>query len=293
MIVSIIQLIRPQEWLKNFFIFLPVFFGGYITDGNKMLLSIVVFIAYSLSASSIYCFNDICDAETDRTHPAKLNRPVASKAISKNTAYIIMSILLVSSFFVIYTLPETVKWKVMELMGFYYLMNIAYCLKLKQIAVLDVFIIATGFVFRVLAGGIVTEIDVSHWIVLMTFLLALFLSFAKRRDDVVIYLSTDVKTRKSVSRYSLEFVNQAISIVASVVIVCYILYTVSDEVIKNFQTSYLYVTSVFVLAGIIRYLQLTIIDIKSGNPTKVLTKDRFIQLCLAGWIISFFIIIYL
>jgi 4-hydroxybenzoate polyprenyltransferase len=293
MIVSIIQLIRPQEWLKNFFIFLPVFFGGYITDSNKMLLSIVVFIAYSLSASSIYCFNDICDAETDRTHPAKLNRPVASKAISKNTAYIIMSILLVSSFFVIYTLPETVKWKVMELMGFYYLMNIAYCLKLKQIAVLDVFIIATGFVFRVLAGGIVTEIDVSHWIVLMTFLLALFLSFAKRRDDVVIYLSTDVKTRKSVSRYSLEFVNQAISIVASVVIVCYILYTVSDEVIKNFQTSYLYVTSVFVLAGIIRYLQLTIIDIKSGNPTKVLTKDRFIQLCLAGWIISFFIIIYL
>jgi 4-hydroxybenzoate polyprenyltransferase len=291
--LSIIQLIRPQEWLKNFFIFLPLFFGGHITDVNKFLLTVVVFVAYSLSASSIYCFNDICDAKADKAHPGKFNRPVASEAISKKTAYIVMFILLVLSFIVIYSLPETVNWKVMELTGFYYLMNIAYCIKLKQIAILDVFIISTGFVIRVFAGGIVAGIYVSHWIVLLTFLLALFLSFAKRRDDVVIYLSTDIKTRKSVSRYSLEFVNQAISIIASIVIVCYILYTVSDEVISNFQTSYLYVTSVFVLAGLIRYLQLTIIDVKSGNPTKVLTKDRFLQLCVVGWIISFFIIIYL
>lgn len=175
---------------------------------------------------------------------------------------------------------------------FYLVLNIAYCVKLKQIALVDVFIIAFGFVLRILAGSVATGIKLSQWIILMTFLLALFLAFAKRRDDVVIYEDTGVKARKNVNRYNLQFMNQAISIIASVTMVCYIMYTVSDEVIERMNTSYLYVTSIFVLAGLIRYLQITIVDVKSGSPTKVLMNDRFIQCCIAGWIITFFLILY-
>ena len=175
---------------------------------------------------------------------------------------------------------------------FYLVLNIAYCVKLKQIALVDVFIIAFGFVLRILAGSVATGIKLSQWIILMTFLLALFLAFAKRRDDVVIYEDTGVKARKNVNRYNLQFMNQAIYIIASVTMVCYIMYTVSDEVIERMNTSYLYVTSIFVLAGLIRYLQITIVDVKSCSPTKVLMNHRFIQCCIAGWIITFFLILY-
>ena len=179
------------------------------------------------------------------------------------------------------------------IIGFYILMNIAYCIKLKQKAIVDVFIIAVGFVFRLLVGGFATGIWVSHWIILMTFLLALFLAFAKRRDDIVMFEETGVKARQNVDRYNVVFMNQAIGIVASITIVCYIMYTVSVEVIERFNSQYLYITSIFVLAGIIRYLQVTIVDVKSGSPTKVLLKDRFIQLCIVGWVITFSIILYL
>lgn len=175
---------------------------------------------------------------------------------------------------------------------FYYVMNLAYCMKLKQYALVDVFIIATGFVMRVLLGGIVNDIELSLWIVLMTFLLALFLAFAKRRDDVVIYQETGVKARKNVNRYNLEFMNQAITVVCTSTLVAYIMYTVSDEVTERLGSRYIYLTTVFVLAGMLRYLQLSIVDVKSGSPTKVLMKDRFIQLCILGWGLTFWVLIY-
>lgn len=181
----------------------------------------------------------------------------------------------------------------MAILLFYYAMNIAYCIRLKQIALVDVFIIATGFVLRIAIGGVATHIHLSHWIILMTFLLALFLAFAKRRDDVIIYEGTGVKPRANVNRYNLVFMNQAISIVASVTMVCYIMYTVSEEVIRRMDNSLLYATSVFVLAGLMRYLQLTIVDAKSGSPTRVLMKDRFVQYCILGWIVLFCLILYL
>jgi 4-hydroxybenzoate polyprenyltransferase len=171
-------------------------------------------------------------------------------------------------------------------------MNLVYCVRLKQIAVVDVFIIAIGFVLRVLIGGFATGIYISHWIVLMTFLLALFLAFAKRRDDVVMFESTGMKARKNVDRYNLDFMNQVIGVIASITMVCYIMYTVSEEVVRRLHCQYVYVTAIFVLAGIIRYLQVTIVDVKSGSPTKVLMKDRFLQLCILGWIATFAVILY-
>jgi 4-hydroxybenzoate polyprenyltransferase len=155
-----------------------------------------------------------------------------------------------------------------------------------------VFIIALGFVLRILMGGVATGIYISHWIILMTFLLALFLAFAKRRDDVAIYETSGVKARKNIDRYNLDFMNQAITVVASVTMVCYIMYTVSEDVVARMGSHYVYVTAIFVLAGIIRYLQVTIVDVKSGSPTRVLMKDRFVQACVAGWLLTFAIILY-
>jgi 4-hydroxybenzoate polyprenyltransferase len=289
---SVLLLLRPHQWVKNLFVFSPLFFSGQFIQWDGFYLSIIVFIVYSLAASSIYCFNDIRDIEADKLHPEKCRRPLASGAVTIKTGYFIMFALLFFAIVLVCLFLGAVKWKIISIVGAYYLLNIAYCMKLKHIAIIDVFIISIGFVLRVFAGGLATGISISHWIILMTFLLALFLAFAKRRDDVATFARTDIKVRPNINRYSLEFINQAISIIAAVTVVCYLMYTVSVEVTAHFQTSYLYLTAIFVLAGIVRYLQLTIVDAKSGSPTKVLLKDKFTWLCVIAWIITLSIIIY-
>lgn len=290
---NLILLLRPQQWVKNMFIFLPLFFHGDLTNVSMLINAVIAFFCYSFAASSIYCFNDIYDVEADRKHPKKCKRPIASRAVSIPKAYGLMTIMLILSLALAYCSLGDTNLSVIGVICFYYLMNIAYCVKLKQIALVDVFIIAVGFVLRVVLGGVVNDIELSQWIVLMTFLLALFLAFAKRRDDVVLYQETGVLPRKNVNRYNLDFMNQAITIVATITLVAYIMYTVSDEVMMRFGSRYIYFTTIFVLAGILRYLQLTIVDVKSGSPTKVLMKDRFVQLCIVGWIASFLVLIYL
>ena len=292
---SVILLLRPHQWLKNVFVFLPLFFDGKMMQMAYLVHSIVIFVAYCLAASGIYCFNDIYDVEADRQHPEKCRRPIASGAVSKVMGYLLMTLCFAASFGItsLYDWQNGNDTALTGVIAFYVAMNIAYCVKLKQIAVVDVFTIAVGFVLRLLAGGLATGIWLSHWIVLMTFLLALFLALAKRRDDVIIYESTGMKARKNVNRYNLEFMNQSITIVGSIAVVCYIMYTVTPEVMKRSHSSFIYTTVVFVLAGFVRYMQITIVDVKSGSPTKVLMKDRFIQACIAGWILAFATIIYM
>lgn len=292
-IKDLLLLIRPYQWVKNAFIFLPLFFDRHIADTSYWLPTIFSFCAFCASASAIYCFNDIHDADADRLHPKKCKRPIASGNISKSIGYIIMAIMILISLLFIKICPTNNQWKILSIIIFYLIMNIAYCIKLKRIAIIDTIIIAIGFVLRILIGGFTTDIWISEWLILMTFLLALFLAFAKRRDDVVIYTNTGVKARSNINRYNLEFMNQAMSIIAATTIVCYIMYTVSAEVINRIGSPYLYMTSCWVIAGILRYLQITIVDVKSGSPTKVLMKDKFIQLCIVGWILSYFIILYL
>lgn len=174
----------------------------------------------------------------------------------------------------------------------YLVLNVAYCVKLKHYAIIDVFIIAIGFVLRLFAGAFASGAAISHWIVMLTFLLALFLAFAKRRDDVVSYENTGVLARRNINRYNIAFMNQSLSVIAAVTLVSYILYCVSPDVISRIGSDYLYVTSVFVLAGIIRYLQLSIVDLKSGSPTRILLKDRFIQGCIFFWLLTFLVLLY-
>ena len=289
----IIELIRPHQWLKNVFVFMPLFFSGHATEWRYVWPCILAFLIYCLAASGIYCFNDIHDAQADRKHPLKRMRPVACGVVSKQTAYATMATAWGTAF-ILMVLGNFYTHKGLAFtLLLYIVMNVAYCLKLKQIAILDILIIATGFVLRIVVGGLVTGISLSHWIVLTTFLLSLFLALAKRLDDVTVFESSGVKVRKNVEHYNIDYLYQSIALSGSVTLMCYILYTVSDDVVKRIGNHYLYLTTFFVLAGILRYMQLAIVDKKSGSPTKVLLHDHFIQACVVGWIVAFVIILYL
>ena len=284
-------LIRPQQWIKNGFVLIPMFFGGRLLNADDAIASVVTFFAFSFVASAIYCFNDIIDVEADRRHPVKCHRPIASGAVSVPTAYALMVILTLLSALLLFFLPQRAG-ETAGIVAFYFLLNMAYCLWLKRHAIIDVCTVAFGFVLRILAGGMACDVAVSNWLVLMTFLLALFLSFAKRRDDVLRMNETGEPPRRNTIRYNLTFVNQAITVTGTVTLVCYIMYTVSPEVVSRFHAPYLYLTSIFVLVGLLRYMQLTVVDEVSGDPTKILLRDRFTQAIVVAWIMSFLLIIY-
>ena len=287
-----IKIIRPQQWVKNLFVFLPMFFGGSLTDTHAMVNSLLAFLSFCCVASSVYCYNDIVDVDADRRHSAKCHRPIASGAVTVFQAYVLMALMLCLGIAFLLCLYDALVHTGVVIFS-YYLLNLSYCAKLKQYAIVDVCVIAAGFVLRILAGGFATGIVVSHWLILMTFLLTLFLSLAKRRDDVIRMNKTGEPPRKNTIRYSLTFINQAITITTSVTIVCYIMYTVSPEVIARFHSDYLYLTSIFVILGLLRYLQITVVDEKSGDPTKAILHDRFMQLILIAWGLAFLFIIYL
>lgn len=288
---NLIRLIRPKQWIKNLIVLLPVFFGGALLHPSAIYAGLITALSFSFAASSIYCLNDIIDIEDDKHHPIKCNRPLASGAISIPQGYTLMLLMLILSMASTFLLYDH-QLETAGVIAFYWLLNIGYCLKLKQYAIIDVCIVAFGFVLRVLAGGISTSIHLSKWIVLMTFLLMLFLSFAKRRDDVVRMNETGHAPRQNTIRYNLTFINQAITITSSVTLVCYIMYTVSPETIQKFHTDYLYLTSVFVLVGLLRYIQIAVVDKKSGDPTKVILRDRFTQLIVLAFGLAFLFIIY-
>ena len=289
---NIIRLLRPYQWIKNVFIFLPMFFGGALTDWKILLSSIIAFFAYSFAASSIYCYNDILDVEYDRKHSKNCKRPIASGAISIFKGYVIMVVIALLSAAMTLLLGERMLIFGLVLLS-YYALDILYCRYLKHYAIVDVCVLSFGFVLRILAGSAATNIVASHWLVLMTFLLALLLSFAKRRDDVVRMLATGEAPRHNTNRYNLTFLNQTITVNASVTLVCYIMYTLSPEVFEKTNFKYGYLTTILVLLGLLRYMQLTSVDNKSGDPTRLIYSDRFLQIVILCWLLSYLIMIYI
>ncbi len=292
MIKNILRLTRPKQWIKNFFVFIPMFFGGELFLLESVWLAVLTFLGFSFVASSIYCYNDIVDVDADRRHPVKCRRPIASGDVSIRMGYILMALTFVLGIATLLLLPVQVKSQVIAVAVFYYVLNLSYCSKLKQYAILDVCIVAFGFVLRILAGGFACELVLSNWIVIMTFLLTLFMSFAKRRDDVLRMNETGEAPRKNTVRYNLTFINQAITITASVTLVCYIMYCVSPEVAGRFNTPYLYLTFVFVLLGLLRYIQIAVVDKESGDPTKIILRDHFSQVVVVAWLLTFLLMIY-
>lgn len=279
---EILKLFRVHQYIKNLFIFMPLLFSFSYTNLDDNLNTLIAFILFSLLASSIYIFNDLMDVNEDRAHPKKKFRPLASGKVSTNSAKALISLLSISSL----SISLIISVELFAVMIIYFLLNISYSLKLKHIAILDIFIIATGFVLRLFAGSAVTGISLSMWIILMTFLLAIFLALAKRRDDVLLFLEGQ-ETRKNIDGYNLEFVNAAMVLMAGVVIVSYIQYTISPEVIERLDTEYLYLTSFFVILGIFRYMQITFVEQDSGSPTKVVIRDRFLKVTIFLWLLTF------
>lgn len=287
---DLLKLLRPEQWLKNLFVLTPLFFSGQMTDVSHLVEAAAATVAFCLAASGIYCINDVMDAEADRKHPKKCRRPVAAGSVKPSTAVTTGTILAVAALGMAWM---TVGTRLSLILVGYMVLNMAYCLWLKRVSLVDVFIISTGFVLRLMAGSIATGITLSHWIVLMTFLLALFLALAKRRDDVLIFERGGGQMRRNVERYNRSFVDTAIAITVAVTLVCYFMYTLSAEVIERTGSSHLYLTAVFVMLGMFRYLQLTMVDARSGSPTRLLVYDHFLQWCIVGWIVCFTFILYL
>ncbi len=284
----LLKVLRIHQWTKNLFLFLPLFFAGAFLEWNPLLSCILGFVLFSLTASAVYIINDIRDVEEDRLHPEKKLRPFASGAWSIRSGQVLAALLIGAAFAVAYWLQPNFLWVLLA----YFAINLAYSAGLKKVALLDISMIATGFVLRVVAGGVLAVVPISSWIIIMTFLLALFLGLAKRRDDLLILRDSGKKMRQSLDGYNLPFIQSAMVLMAGVVMVSYIMYTMSPEVIARMGSDKLYITGLFVLIGLLRYLQLTLVFEKSGNPSKILLKDRGIQISLLLWVLSFVVLLY-
>jgi len=285
-----IKLLRPKDWAKNLFLFLPLFFGGKLFEIPRLELLFAAFFAFCFVASTVYIINDYRDIEDDKKHPKKRLRPLASGAVNPTAALIIAAFLLIIGFTLAYFADTSFRF--ISILGFYFLLNMGYSFGLKNIPILDILIVAIGFSLRVKSGGYVTDIDVSPWLNLMVLLLALFMAIAKRRDDIILKMETGMDMRKAIKGYNVDFLNTMLAMFSAIIIMTYIMYCVSPITTARTGTYHLYYTAIFVIAGLMRYLQITLVQNKAGSPTEILYKDRFIQITLLFWVAGFAALLY-
>lgn len=290
-IAAYFKLLRPKQWIKNLFVFAALVFSHHLFDWEFTRLSLMGFALFSATASIIYIVNDIVDRERDRAHPKKRHRPIASGAISVpsaiSTAIIVLGIVVPSAF----NLP--IRFGMC--LALYFVMNLSYSLFLKEVVLIDVFVIAIGFMLRVVGGAFVIGVPISSWLILTTMFLSLFLGVAKRRGELVMLEAKggEASTRKVLEHYSIEFTEQLLTICAAGFVISYALYTVSDRTVKIFGTENLIFTTPFVLFGVFRYLYLLHKKNLGENPTEIVLTDIPMILNFAAYAASMFVIIYL
>jgi decaprenyl-phosphate phosphoribosyltransferase len=269
------------------FVLVPVFFAGKvgaILSSPELLLA---FVSFCAAASAVYIFNDLFDRERDQLHEIKRDRPLAAGMISLPMAVVLMVFCLVISV----VTAVFVGLDLVYVVGAYLILNTLYTVLLKNFSLIDVTVIAIGFVLRVFAGGVAGNVPISKWLILMTFLLACCLALGKRRDDLRIDVDKRA-LRPSLSGYTLPFIDNCLVILSTTTIVCYIMYTVSTDVVQRLHSDRIYLTSIFVIVGILRYLQIAVVEEATGSPTLILFKDRMIQLCILLWGLTFAVILY-
>ena len=286
-LTDIIKLIRVHQWVKNLFIFLPAFFGQALTGENILPLS-VGFICFSLAASAVYIFNDVLDVDSDRLHSEKKHRPIAAGKVKLQTAYLLAAVLLVSALVGSYLINELF----FAACAFYLFQNVLYTTWLKRFALIDITIISLGFLIRLFSGGVIAEVPISNWMYIMAFLLAMLLALGKRRDDLLILKNEGKEVRKAVRGYNLEFINVVSVMLSAVTVVAYIMYTLTPEVIERIGSPYVYVTSLFVFLGVLRYLQLALVYENTGSPTLILLKDNPTRITVLAWLSTFAFLLY-
>jgi 4-hydroxybenzoate polyprenyltransferase len=285
----LIRLLRPEQWLKNFFLFAPLIFSKHLFQGAYLGLAAEAFLVFCLLSSTVYIFNDIADRELDKLHPTKRNRPIAAGTISIPKAIGVAIVLLL----VIAALMTMQNPKFLFIACLYFVMNIAYSFFLKNVILVDVFVVAAGFMLRVLAGAFAINVQVSEWLVLCTLFVSLFLSISKRRGELMLVRNSENFQGRAVLReYDVEFLDQMMTIAASGMAISYALYTVAERTISVFGTSSLIFTTVFVLFGIFRYLHLMRTRKTEDNPTHMLTTDPVTLLNVAAWFMVCVFIIY-
>ncbi len=270
MLKNLIISIRPYQWAKNVLVFAALFFSLSFLDIRSVKLSIAAFISFCLVSSGIYLLNDIKDRHADKLHPTKKFRPIASGAFSAKHASIFLSIFLAGGLLVAYS----VNLSFFLLISFYALMNFAYSMGLKMVVLVDVMIVATGFLLRAVGGAFAIGVAVSPWLFICTLMLALLLVFGKRRHEVATLQDDAQNHRKCLKEYNLPFLDGLMFVSAGAAIVTYSLYTMAEEVIARFGTEWLMATTPLVIYGVFRYLYLIYIKKEGGDPTKMMIKDK-------------------
>lgn len=277
---------RPREWIKNAFMFAPLLFGQRVLEPESVLKATAAFVVFCLAAGSVYLVNDICDREADRKHPQKRTRPVASGMLSVPMAATAAGVLLAAGLAAAFLLAFA--FGVVTLA--YVVLVTTYSIWLKHVVILDVFSIALGFVLRVAGGAVVIDVAMSHWLLICTMLLALFLGLSKRRHEIVTLGGDD--SRRVLAEYNPIFLDMMIGVVTSATVVCYALYTVSQETVQRFHTDRLLFTLPFVLYGIFRYLYLVYHKNYGGDPSRTLVSDGPLIVDIMLWVLACGVIIY-
>ena len=286
------ELLRIKSWVKNGFLFLPLVFALKLLEQDLFISVVIAFFSFSFCSSFIYIINDVLDAKADALHPRKKNRPIPSGKISSRLALMIGVGCLAVSFGLVFSFAISVFFSYVLLC--YLFLNIAYVLVLKNIHLIELFVVAINFVLRVLAGCFVINVAPSNWILVVTFFLSLLLVLVKRRAELVVLGTNAAAHRKVLKYYSEGFLDKLILIAATITITAYILYSIDPKVTFLLKTNSLIYTSVFVVIGVFRFVQLS--EGKEfegeGDPTTLLFKDRFTQLVLLTWLISLFLLLY-
>ena len=286
---DVFRSLRPTQWTKNLFVFAALVFARKILAGPLVLRTLAAFGIFCLLSGSIYLVNDVLDYEEDRIHPKKSRRPIAAGLIRRGPAAGMAVVLAAVSLACAFILSP----------GFfiagavYFVLQIAYSIKLKHVVILDVFIVASGFVIRVVSGGLVIRVPLSSWLLICTTLLALFIALSKRRHEIVLLEENASAHRPILKEYSAYLLDQMISVVTASTVIAYCLYTVSEDTVKKLGTSDLIYTMPFVLYGIFRYLYLVHKKGQGGSPEELILKDKPLALSVLLWIATAVGILYI
>jgi 4-hydroxybenzoate polyprenyltransferase len=279
---------RPKQWVKNFFVFLPLVFGGQLFIYPSNLKTAATFCLFCLLYSAVYLVNDLVDRKSDMQHPVKKLRPIASGAVKPAGALSMVAILLIVTLPLAFALDRTLGFILVTCFGF----NLLYTVALKKVVIVDVFCLGIFFILRVLAGAAAAAVSVSHWIIFLTFLLALFLGFSKRRHEVMLLKDSASEHRSVLTEYSPYFIDQIISVITASIVVAYMLYTIDARTVAAFGTKHLMYTIPFAYYGIFRYLFLVHRRGEGGDPTQLLLTDLKVQLNIILWITTAILVIY-
>ena len=287
-LAGILVSMRPRQWIKNLVVFAPLIFAKKLMFLPSLERAAAAFGLFCCASGAVYIVNDLFDADRDRKHPLKARRPIASKALGTLPAVTAAILLLTGSLMAGFALSPAFGAVLLA----YVAINLAYSFWLKEVVIIDVMVIASGFVLRAVGGALIIDVPISHWLIMCTILLSLFLALCKRRQELE-SLANAPSHRSSLRDYSLEFIDQMINVVTPSTLVTYILYSVSPEVQEKLGTSHLYLTVPFVLYGIFRYLYLVHQKGAGGNPTQALLSDRPLLLCVGLWSLTVIILLYL